>query len=85
VKLVADVVDPPAFVTVIFPVVAPAGRVVTMLLVEVTANVANVPLNATLVVPTKLPPKTVTFVPTCAPLGENLRIIGFGAGKPFTT
>jgi hypothetical protein len=43
------------------PVVAPAGTVAMTVLVDFTVKVAEVPLNATPVVPTKLPPVMVTF------------------------
>ena len=45
--------DPPAFVTVIGPEVAPAGTVAVIVLVDFTVKVAVAPLKLTLVVPTK--------------------------------
>jgi len=53
VKFVFVVAEPPPLVTVIRPVVAPLGTVATMVPVDLSTNVAVVPLNDTLVVPMK--------------------------------
>jgi hypothetical protein len=85
VKFVVDVVDPPALVTVIGPIVAPLGTVAVTVFVDFTVNAADVPLNDTLVAPTKLLPEIVTFWPTFPLVGVNLATTGFGAGRPFAT
>ena len=46
-------------VTVIVPVVAPAGTVALMSLPETTVKVADVPLKLTLVVPGKVVPQNI--------------------------
>ena len=51
-------------VTVIFPVVVPAGTVVLIWLPEITVKLAGTPLKATAVAPVSSLPKTVTAVPT---------------------
>lgn len=76
VKSVALVAVPLAVVTVIFPVVAPAGTVAVILVAEVTVNVAETPLNLTDEAPVKPVPVMVTFVPTDPLLGENEVIVG---------
>ena len=53
VKLVVLVADPPPFVTVIGPEVAPVGTVAVTVLVDFTVKAAAVPWKLTLVVPTK--------------------------------
>src|SRR6266852_5495797 len=66
-----------------YPVVAPAGTVVTSVLVDFTVNEADVPLKATAVVPTKCLPVMVIFLPTVPLVGENLVMMGAGAGIPL--
>src|SRR5205823_14990829 len=63
VKLMLLVALPLGVVTVIGPVVAPAGTVAVMLVSEPTENDALVPLNETPVAPVKLLPVIVTDVP----------------------
>ena len=60
---------PPGAVTVIVPVVAPAGTCARMLVSETTVNVACVSLNATAVVPVRLFPKMDTVLPALPKLG----------------
>jgi len=58
-------------VTLTFPVVAPLGTVVVIAVpVELTVNVAFVPLKVTLVEPVRLLPRIVTFVPTLPEVGN---------------
>ena len=52
-KLAVLVTDPPPFVMVMGPEVAPAGTVAVTVLVDFTVKLAGVPLKPTLVVPTK--------------------------------
>jgi len=72
----ADVAVPPAAVTEIVPVVAPFGTAAAMWLASVTENVADVPLNFTLVAPVKFVPVIVTLVATGPLAGEKLAIVG---------
>ena len=77
VKLPALVPVPTALVTLIVPVVAPAGTTAVSWLPERIVNVvAFVPLKATAVAPVKLVPFTVTVLPTLPPFGENEAIVG---------
>jgi hypothetical protein len=69
VKIAVLVLDPPGFVTVMGPVVAPAGTVATSDVVDFTVKVAGVPLKATAVAPMKCLPVTVTLVPTMPLVG----------------
>ena len=54
----------PGVVTVMGPVVAPAGTVVVIVPGGLSVNVAATPLNETAVAPAKFAPLIVTFVPT---------------------
>ena len=81
VKTEALVAEPPAFVTVIAPLVAPAGTVAVTVFVDFMVKEAELPLNVTLFVPTKLLPEIVTFCPTGPLAGQNRDIAGFGFGK----
>jgi hypothetical protein len=76
VKLDALVAVPPTVVTLIGPVVAPAGTAVEIVVAEVTENAAAVPLNATAVAPVKSVPVTVTLVPAGPLVGVNPEIDG---------
>ena len=77
VKLPALVPVPTELVTLIVPVVAPAGTTAVSWVPESTVNVvALVPLKATDVAPVKLVPFTVTVLPTFPPFGENEVIVG---------
>jgi len=78
VKLLALVAVPPGVVTLIVPVVAPAGTVAVICVAELTVNVALVPLNFTAVAPVYAVPVTVTLAPTAPLLGEKLVIEGGG-------
>ena len=64
VKSAALVAVPAGVVTVILPVVAPAGTVVEICVAESTVNGAATPLNFTCVAPLNLVPVMVTFAPT---------------------
>src|SRR5580698_7926646 len=75
------VVVPPGLVTLIEPLVAPAGTVVVMNSEPGTLKVAEVPLNLTDVAPIKGPRPMVTFVPTFPEDGTKPKIPGFGTGK----
>lgn len=66
-KFAALVAVPPAVVTLMGPVVALAGTVAVIWVLEFTVNVAAVPLNLTDVTPKKPEPVIVTGMPT-APL-----------------
>jgi hypothetical protein len=71
---------PPGAVTVITPVVAPAGTVAVILVLEFTVNVvAAVPLKLTAVLPVKPLPLIVTDVPTGPLAGENEVTVAAGA------
>src|SRR5207237_1104493 len=59
----ALVAVPPGVVTLSGPVVAPAGTVARIAVLEVTVKVAPTPLNVTEVAPVKFVPLTVTLVP----------------------
>jgi len=75
VKFVALLAVPPEVVTVIGPVVAPAGTV-AITCEPLTLKVALVPLNLTAVVPVRFAPLIVTDVPTPPLPGEKLLIVG---------
>jgi hypothetical protein len=76
VKLVALVAVPSGFVTVMGPVVAPAGTVAVICVAELTVNTAVVPLNFTAVVPAKFVPVMTTDLPTLPTVGENDVMVG---------
>src|SRR6476469_4182382 len=61
-------------VTVIGPVLAPAGTVVLIWVGEATVKVALVPLKATAVAPVRLVPVIVTAVPAAPVVGLKLVI-----------
>ena len=67
---------PDAVVTVILPVVAPAGTDDITWVFETKLNVADVPLNFTPLTPVKLVPLMVTAVPGAPLDGEKLLIVG---------
>jgi hypothetical protein len=73
---------PDGVVTLIAPLVAPAGTVAVICVSEFTANVAAVPLNMTAVAPVNPLPLIVTGVPTVPLEGLKLVIDGPGAPKP---
>ena len=62
--------------TVILPVVAPAGTVAVIRSSFARLKLADVPLNRTLVAPVKWLPLMVTDVPTAPLDGEKLLIVG---------
>jgi hypothetical protein len=65
------------FVTLIVPVVAPAGTVALICVSELTVNVvAAVPLKLTPLAPVKPVPASVTLVPTAPLAGVNELITG---------
>ena len=67
---------PDAVVTVILPVVAPAGTDDITWVFETKLNVADVPLNFTPLTPVRLVPLMVTAVPGAPLDGEKLLIVG---------
>jgi hypothetical protein len=72
VKRVVVTKGPPlGVVTVMGPVVAPAGTVVVIVPEGLTVNVAATPLNETAVAPAKVVPVIVTPVPTGPKVGAN--------------
>ena len=79
VKSVALVAVLPDTVTVIFPVVAPAGTVAVMLVVVLAVAVAVVPLKRTVLfagVALKFVPVIVTVAPIRPDVGVKLVIVG---------
>lgn len=76
VKLAVLAPVPPAFVTEIGPVVAPAGTVAVSCVALLTLNDAAVPLNFTALAPVKLVPVTITDVPAAPLVGENPLTVG---------
>src|SRR5205814_10567765 len=76
VKLAALLAVPPGVVTLIGPLVAPAGTVAVIAVAELTVKLALVPLNSTAEAPVKLVPLMVTLVPTGPLPGVKLEIVG---------
>src|SRR5256712_3662269 len=72
----ALVAVPPGVVTLSGPVVAPAGTVAWIAVLEVTVKVALTPLKATAVAPVKFVPLIVTLVPTGPLPGAKLAMVG---------
>ncbi len=71
------VLSPPAFVTTTTPVVAVGGTTALIWVVPFTVKLdAFVPLNLTAVVPPKLVPLSVTFVPPTPPVGDMIVMTG---------
>src|SRR6267378_7701545 len=79
VKLLALLVVPPAVVTPMGPVPAPAGTVAWITVGELTVYVALTLLKVTALAPLKLVPLIWTLVPT-GPLGGAKSLIVGGAG-----
>jgi hypothetical protein len=79
VKLTPLLATPPT-VTITFPVVAPVGTGITIVVAfQLVAVPADVPLNVTVLVPCGLPkfvPVMVTEVPTCPEVGFRLVMLG---------
>ena len=81
VKSVALVAVLPAMVTLIGPVVAPAGTVVVMDVVVLAVTTAVVPLNVTVLfagVVLKLVPLMITDTPTGPEVGSKPEMVGVG-------
>src|SRR5262245_25618941 len=76
VKSVVLVALPTALLTVIGPVVAPAGTVASMRVLDTMLKVAAVPPNWTLSALSKLVPVMVTGVPTGPLVGAKEAIVG---------
>ena len=68
---------PPLVTNAILPVVAPVGTVAVICVSEFTVNVADVPLNVTLVAWVRPVPVIMTDVPTGPLGGEKVLIVGF--------
>src|SRR6185503_11157547 len=79
VKFEPLVAVPDPVVTVILPVVAPAGTDDITWVFETKLNVADVPLNFTPLTPMKLVPLMVTAVPGAPLDGEKLLIVGLAS------
>src|ERR1700674_190797 len=75
---VGEVAVPPGVVTLITPVVAPAGTEVLMWESSVTLTVAALPLNVTAVAPVNPVPVITTDVPTDPLVGLKPVIVGTG-------
>ena len=75
-KSPALVAVPAGVVTVILPVVAPAGTAALTCVAEATLKVAAVPLKRTLVVPVKFDPVIETAVPTGPLVGVKDAMVG---------
>ena len=71
VKLIALVAVPSSVMTLMGPVLAPAGTVVVIVPELLTVNVAGVPLNETAVAPVKFVPVIVTPAPTPLKVGAK--------------
>jgi hypothetical protein len=70
------IVPPTNVVTLIRPVVAPAGTSTVMVVEESVFMTPAVPLKLTTVTPENLDPPIVTSFPTFALVGEKLMILG---------
>ena len=70
---------PPAAVTLIGPVVAPADTVARIAVAEVTVKLALTELKVTEVAPLKFVPPMITLVPTGPLVGAKLVIVGGSA------
>jgi hypothetical protein len=78
VKSAALVVEPPTVVTVIGPVIAPVGTLVTIVVDVALVIEACTPLNEAVAVEPKLVPVIVTTAPTGPLVGVNPEIVGGG-------
>src|SRR5262245_13849062 len=85
VKLEALVAVPPGVVTLSVPLVALAGTVVVIWVLETKWNVAATPLNLTELVPVKPVPMMVTPVPTTPLPGLKLTMLGLMTRFPALT
>ncbi len=70
---------PPAVVTLIGPVVTPAGTIARIEVAEVTVKLALTELKVTEVAPLKFVPPMITLVPTGPLVGAKLVIVGGSA------
>ena len=75
-KLAPLVAVPAGLVTVMGPVVAPAGTVAVICVLLLSVKTAVMPLKRTSVVPVKFVPVMVTEVPTGPAVGEKLEMVG---------
>jgi hypothetical protein len=82
VKVFALVAVPAGVVTLMWPLVAPAGTVATMNPEASTVNAAWVPLKLTTVAFTNAEPRMVIFAPTAAPDGEKPAMAGGCGASP---
>ena len=73
---VALMAVPPAVITVIGPVVAPAGTCAVICAEVLTSKPAFTPLNRTAVAPVKFAPEMVTLVPAGPAVGLKPKIEG---------
>ena len=78
VKSPALVAVPPGVVTVILPVVAPAGTALLICVLDNTLKEASVPLKRTLLAPLKFVPVMVTVARTRPLVGVKEEIVGAG-------
>src|SRR5436190_2076180 len=76
VKLAALLAVPSEVVTLIGPLVAPAGTVAVIAVAEPTVKLELVPLNSTALAPVKLVPLIVTLAPTGPLPGVKLVMVG---------
>ena len=67
---------PALVVTVIWPLVAPTGTVVTILVELFDTMIAGTPWKAIPLAPIRLRPVIITVAPTAPDLGDTLRIVG---------
>lgn len=82
VKLVELVSVPPGVVTLMVPVVAVAGTVAVIWVLESTVKPAVVPLNFTEVAPVKPVPVIVTLIPVAPLVGVKPRMSGLTVKLP---
>jgi hypothetical protein len=82
VKLVELVAVPPAVVTLIGPVVALAGTVALIFVLESTWKTDDAPLNLTATAPVKAVPEIVTLSPTFPLPGAKLAMLGLTVKFP---
>lgn len=85
VKVVALFTVPPSVITLIFPVVAPTGTVILILVAKSLVIVAVTPWTVTFVAPNRLVPVMVTVVPTAPEVGEQREMKGGRYEEAFTT
>jgi len=81
VNALALVAVPAGVVTLIGPVVAPAGTVAWIAVAELTVKLALTPLKVTAVAPPRFVPLIETLVPTGPLAGVKLAIVGTGPAR----